>query len=71
MFNISYRKVGGLTFVKLGRLTFSFSVAPAYRDFNSTERSPKRRITNKQINQAYWDGIDEGRRLANLAQAER
>lgn len=28
--NFSYRKVGGLTFVKLGRLTFSFSVSKAY-----------------------------------------
>lgn len=31
MFNFSARKVGGLTFVKLGRLTFSYSISRAYR----------------------------------------
>lgn len=29
--NISYRKVGGLRFVKIGRLTFSWSVSREYR----------------------------------------
>jgi hypothetical protein len=31
MFNISYRKVGGLRFLKLGRLNFSFSISREYR----------------------------------------
>jgi len=31
MLNISYRKVGGLRFVKLGRLTFMFCLSRAYR----------------------------------------
>jgi hypothetical protein len=31
MFNLSYRRVGGLLFVKLGRLTFSFCIANQYR----------------------------------------
>lgn len=28
--NVSYRRVGGLRFVKLGRLTVSFSVSKAF-----------------------------------------
>lgn len=35
MFNISFRKVGGLTFVKVGRLTFSFSISREYRPFGA------------------------------------
>lgn len=31
VWNITWRKVGGLWFVKVGRLTLSFSVARAYR----------------------------------------
>ena len=31
MFNFSYRRVGGLRFVKLGRLVFSFCIANEYR----------------------------------------
>jgi len=31
VFNFSTRKVGGLRFVKLGRLTFSFCVSRSYR----------------------------------------
>lgn len=30
-FNVDYRRVGGLRFVKLGRLTFSWSVSRVYR----------------------------------------
>jgi hypothetical protein len=30
-FNISFRRVGGLRFLKLGRLTVSWSVSRAYR----------------------------------------
>ena len=33
--NISYRKVGGLRFVKIGRLTVSWSVSRQYRDLNA------------------------------------
>ena len=31
MFNVSYRKVGGISFLKLGRMTISWSVSKAYR----------------------------------------
>jgi len=31
MFNISCRKVGGLRFLKVGRLTFMFCLSAAYR----------------------------------------
>jgi hypothetical protein len=31
MLNISYRKVGGLRFLKVGRLTLMFCVSRAYR----------------------------------------
>lgn len=31
MLNISHRRVGGLRFIKLGRLTVSFSVSKAYK----------------------------------------
>lgn len=41
MLNISYRKVGGLRFVKLGRLTFMWTVSKQYR---SLHRSPCREL---------------------------
>ncbi len=31
LFNVSTRKVGGIRFVKIGRLTLSFSVSRSYR----------------------------------------
>lgn len=34
-FNIQTRKVGGLRFVKVGRLTFMFCVSRDYRPFAS------------------------------------
>jgi hypothetical protein len=33
MFNISTRRVGGLRFLKIGRLTFMFCVSREYRSF--------------------------------------
>lgn len=33
MFNFSTRRVGGLRFVKIGRLTFMFCVSRDYRPF--------------------------------------
>lgn len=38
MFNVSYRRVGGLRFLKVGRLTVSWSVAAAYRPFRNVAR---------------------------------
>lgn len=34
--NICYRKVGGLTFVKVGRLTVSFSVGQTYKPLKAS-----------------------------------
>lgn len=39
LFNIDIRRVGGLTWVRVGRLTFAFNVAREYRPFAS---APKR-----------------------------
>jgi hypothetical protein len=33
MFNISYKRVGRLSFLKIGRLTLSWSIASEYRAF--------------------------------------
>ena len=35
MINISYRKVGGLRFVKIGRFTFMFCLSRQYRPFTA------------------------------------
>lgn len=50
MFNFSYRKVGGLRFIKLGRLTFSWSIAAAYRPVRTEQQSLSRRARTAQIN---------------------
>ena len=34
MINISYRKVGGLRFIKLGRLTFMWCVSRQYKSLS-------------------------------------
>jgi hypothetical protein len=40
--NISYRKVGGLRFLKIGRLTLSWALAERYRPFKA-----------RNVNEAY------------------
>jgi hypothetical protein len=35
MFNVSYRKVGGLRFLKLGRLTFMWCVSRQYKPLHA------------------------------------
>lgn len=35
MLNISTRRVGGIRFVRIGRLCFSFCVCANYRDMNA------------------------------------
>ena len=43
MFNVSTRKVGGIRFLKIGRLTFAFCVSRAYRPMKDvTPRKPVR-----------------------------
>jgi hypothetical protein len=39
MFNLSYRKVGGIRFVKLGRFCFSFCVCREYKPLKEPFRS--------------------------------
>ncbi len=46
IFNFSTKRVGGLRFVKLGRLTISFSVARDYRALD--QETPKRRRRNRR-----------------------
>lgn len=47
MFNISTRKVGGIRFVKLGRLCVAFSLARDFRPMKDlTPRHPVRLRTN-------------------------
>jgi hypothetical protein len=36
MWNVSYRRYGGITFIKVGRLFFSFGVSRYYRSLNPT-----------------------------------
>lgn len=36
IFNIAMRRVGGLTFIKFGRLTISFSVSREYKPFKDS-----------------------------------
>jgi len=36
MFNISFRRRGAMRFLKVGRLTFTFCLAKAYRPLKST-----------------------------------
>jgi hypothetical protein len=35
IFNISTKKVGGLRFIKIGRLCVSFAITKSYRDLNA------------------------------------
>lgn len=43
MFNVSTRKVGGIRFLKIGRLTFAFCLSRAYRPMKDvTPRKPVR-----------------------------
>lgn len=37
-FNVSYRKVGGIRFLKIGRLTLSWCVSTAYRPLKAAAR---------------------------------
>lgn len=61
MFNISIRKVGGLTWLRIGRLTLAFNVAPAYRPLGSGERKAKaKRYTERQLIKAYNQGLASG-----------
>jgi hypothetical protein len=55
IFNISYRKIGGLRFLKIGRLTLSWSLAQAYRPF-------KARNVNEAYDNLCW-AVDEVKQL--------
>lgn len=40
MLNISYRRIGGLRFLKLGRLTLSWCISDYYRPIKRPRRPP-------------------------------
>lgn len=39
MFNISTRRVGGIRFLRIGRLCLSFCITRDYRDLNQPKRT--------------------------------
>jgi len=53
MFNISTRRVGGIRFVRIGRLCFSFCLCAGYRDLNA----PKRRALPDRKFRTSIDGV--------------
>jgi hypothetical protein len=63
-FNCDYRRVGGLRFLKLGRLTVSWSVSRVYRPIGSRARA----VRAVRSNRALWADpvgeIDAGLRRA-------
>jgi hypothetical protein len=40
MWNIGYRKIGGIHFIKIGRLFFSFGISRHYRPLQAADRQP-------------------------------
>jgi hypothetical protein len=49
--NLSARKVGGLTFIKLGRLTLSFSVSRRFKPLKGAKAQPSpSRLASRLIN---------------------
>jgi hypothetical protein len=71
MFNISYRKVGGLSFIKIGRLSLSFSVAPEYRPIGSSAearqaaKAARQARLQRKLGKAYEAGESFGLYLAS------
>lgn len=55
--NVSYRKVGGLHFVKFGRINFSWSVSKAYKPTVAQERAAALALLNRiqAENAAYME----------------
>jgi hypothetical protein len=70
MFNFSHRKVGGLTFIRLGRLTLSFSVGSSYRPLgaNTEQRQAiidaRREAQHRREARAFAQGERVGRYYA-------
>lgn len=62
MFNLDYRTVGAIRFLKVGRLTVSWSVSQQFRPIGATERVRKQRISRKAITAAYWNGWLDARK---------
>lgn len=65
MFNVSFRRVGGLRFLKVGRLTVSWSVARAYRPVKSAEQSAEER-NDRALDRYYADLARYERTVAPL-----
>jgi hypothetical protein len=64
--NIASRKVGGLRFLRIGRLTISWSISAAYRPFPALDarKARKRRITERMMQTAFERGMRAGRLTA-------
>jgi lipid-binding SYLF domain-containing protein len=52
MINLSIKRVGGLTFVKVGRLTLSFSVAQAYQPIGANAETKAAKAQARKARQA-------------------
>lgn len=53
MFNISYRKVGGIRFLKLGRITLSWSVSSRYKKVKAPRATPTKQLTFAKVQGTY------------------
>ena len=54
MFNFSYRKVGGIRFLKLGLFTISFSVASRYKKVKPAMPKGRLKLTAIQYKGVYY-----------------
>lgn len=59
MFNVAFKRVGVMRFLKVGRLNVSWSVASEFKPFRETAKA-KPRVSRKAINEAYWTGFAQG-----------
>ena len=73
MFNFDFLQVGGMRFVRIGRLTISFSVSAAYQPFGANaaqrlaERQARAARTQRKVAKAFARGESFGRYLAAQA----
>lgn len=60
--NIASRKVGGLRFLRIGRLTISWSISAAYRPFPASDarKARKRRFTERMMQTNFERGMRAG-----------
>jgi hypothetical protein len=70
-FNVEARKVGGMTFLKLGRLTISFSVSPEYRPLgsNAAAKAARKEAAKARLSRRLHLTFIRGLRAARYLQA--